>query len=68
MLLRCESGEMDVELAHWWETFQHAKVNERENMLLKREVSKKRRRRRGRGEIVTGDIANPNNSVSNAAE
>ncbi|MEE8222202.1 MAG: polynucleotide adenylyltransferase PcnB [Nitrosomonadaceae bacterium] len=68
MLLRCESGEMDVELAHWWETFQHAKVNERENMLLKGEVSKKRRRRRGRGEIVTGDIVNPNKSVSNAAE
>lgn len=68
MLLRCESGEMDVELGHWWETFQHANVSERENMLLKGEVSsKKRRKRRGRGEIVTGDIANLNNSVSDTA-
>lgn len=67
MLLRCESGEMDVEIGHWWETFQHAKGSERENMLIKIETSKKRRRRRGRGEIVTGDIANLNNSVSDTA-
>lgn len=67
MLLRCESGEIDMELGNWWGTFQHAKVSERENMLFKNEVSKKRRRRRGRSEIITGDIVNTN-SVSSTAE
>jgi poly(A) polymerase len=68
MLLRCESGEIDVEIGHWWGTFQHAKVSERENMLLKGEVSKKRRRRRARSEIVTRNVGNINTSVSDTAE
>ena len=68
MLLRCESGEIDVEIGHWWETFQHAKVSERENMLLRGEASKKRRRRRARGEIVTRNVDNINTSVSDTAE
>lgn len=33
MLLRCKSGEIDVELGNWWKLFQRAKVSERENML-----------------------------------
>jgi poly(A) polymerase len=68
MLLRCESGETDVEIGHWWETFQHAKVSEREKMLLKGEVSKKRRRRRARGEIVTRNVDNINTPVADTAE
>ena len=49
MLLRCESGEIDTELGQWWETFQHAGSEQREAMLLKDEMPKKRRRSRGRG-------------------
>lgn len=68
MLLRCESGEIDVEIGRWWETFQHAKVSEREKMLLKGEASKKRRRRRARGEIVTRNVDNINTPVADTAE
>ncbi|MEY4959894.1 MAG: hypothetical protein RL610_73 [Pseudomonadota bacterium] len=46
MHLRCESGEMDPELGHWWETFQRVGASEREAMLLKDEAPKKRRKRR----------------------
>ena len=48
MLLRCESGEVDMELGKWWEAFQHAGTGEREAMLLKDETQKKRKRSRGR--------------------
>lgn len=68
MLLRCESGEIDKEIGCWWETFQHAKVNERESMLLKGEVSKKRRRRRSRGEVITRNVGSLNNPVSDTTE
>ena len=52
MLLRCQSGEIDMELGNWWQTFQHAKVSDRENMLLRKEAPKKRRKRREYNEIV----------------
>lgn len=64
MLLRCESGEMDKEIGNWWETFQHAKVNEREKMLLNGGVSRKRRRRRSRGEVKSRDVGRLNNPVA----
>ena len=54
MLLRCESGEIDMELGNWWETFQHAKASDREDMLFRNEAPKKRRRRRKKNETVTG--------------
>lgn len=57
MLLRCESGEIDIELGQWWEAFQRADAGEREAMLLKDEVPKKRRKRRSRREPVIGDGA-----------
>jgi poly(A) polymerase len=55
MLLRCESGEIDMELGKWWEAFQHAPAGEREGMLLKDDVPRKRRRSRGRKKSVPGD-------------
>jgi poly(A) polymerase len=67
MLLRCESGEIDMELGNWWETFQHAKVSDRENMLFRNEVPKKRRKRRGRNETVAGNTQHIN-SVSGPTE
>jgi poly(A) polymerase len=49
--LRCASGEMEGELAtlaDWWDRFQHADMEERENMLRPEEAPKKRKRARGR--------------------
>ena len=68
MLLRCESGEVDMELGKWWEAFQHASSGEREIMLLKDETQKKRRRTRsGRkpaSGAVPGDMADNGSSAS----
>lgn len=64
MLLRCESGEVDPELGQWWETFQRVGADEREAMLLKDEVPKKRRKRRRRPETVMGDVINHGNPVT----
>ncbi len=46
--LRCESGELDMELLRWWERFMDAEDEERAHMLVKDEApaGKKRRRRR----------------------
>jgi poly(A) polymerase len=57
MLLRCESGEVDMELGKWWEAFQHASSGEREIMLLKDETQKKRRRNRSGRKPVSGAVS-----------
>jgi poly(A) polymerase len=54
MHLRCESGEMDPELGHWWERFQRVGASEREAMLIKDEAPKKRRKRRSKSESAAG--------------
>ncbi|MEQ1532520.1 MAG: polynucleotide adenylyltransferase PcnB [Sideroxydans sp.] len=46
MLLRCESGEVDVELGAWWEEFQHANDEQRADMLMPDTGGTKKRRRR----------------------
>jgi len=47
LLLRCQSGELPMELAEWWEDFAEADADERAAMLLPNtEPAKKRRRRR----------------------
>ena len=58
MLLRCESGEIDMELGEWWEAFQRAGSGEREAMLLKDETQKKRKRSRGRRKSASSDAEN----------
>jgi poly(A) polymerase len=47
--LRCESGEVDLEAAQWWERFMRAGEEERARMLLPEQPGGKRRRRRRRG-------------------
>jgi poly(A) polymerase len=48
--LRCESGEVDLEAAQWWERFMRAGEEERAGMLLPEGPGGgKRRRRRRRG-------------------
>ena len=67
MLLRCESGEIDMELGNWWETFQHAKASDREDMLFRNEAPKKRRRKRKRNVTLTGSTQSTN-SVSGSVK
>lgn len=44
LCLRCESGEIDKEIAEWWHTFQHASPTSREAMLIKEAPVKRRKR------------------------
>lgn len=48
LLLRCESGETNAELGLWWDEFQSASADRREEMLVPGSggATKKRRRRR----------------------
>ncbi|MDD4911242.1 MAG: polynucleotide adenylyltransferase PcnB [Sideroxydans sp.] len=48
MLLRCQSGEADVELGEWWEEFQHANDDRRAAMLMPDTGAPKKRRRRSK--------------------
>lgn len=48
LLLRCQSGELPMELAQWWDAFYHADPEQRHVMLLPDTQPKKRRRRRSR--------------------
>jgi poly(A) polymerase len=68
MLLRCQSGEVDMELGKWWETFQHASTSDREAMLFKDEAKKKRRRNRGRRTSAPTGTASPDNAVADEPE
>lgn len=55
LLLRCESGELDMEIGQWWERFQHAGEEERKNMLVPGSAGRRRRRRRKPGKTRAGD-------------
>lgn len=46
LLLRCESGEVPMELAEWWDKFAHADNTETRNRMLQPGTSPKKRRRR----------------------
>ncbi len=46
LLLRCESGEMPMELGEWWTEFADASTERRTEMLLPDTSPKKRRRKR----------------------
>jgi poly(A) polymerase len=54
LLLRAQSGEIEGELADWWEKFQHADDAERE-ALLKPETAGPKKRRRSRGRKKSDD-------------
>jgi len=49
LMLRCESGEVNMELGKWWEKFQSASEQEKSDMLVADTTPKKRRRRRKSG-------------------
>jgi poly(A) polymerase len=46
LVLRCDSGEVDAEIAEWWGNFQKADDETRQQMLLPDRGPRKRRRRR----------------------
>jgi poly(A) polymerase len=46
LLLRCESGELPMELAEWWDAFAHADTETRNRMLQPDTAAPKKRRRR----------------------
>jgi poly(A) polymerase len=46
LVLRCDSGEVDAEIAEWWENFQKADEETRKQMLLPDRTPRRRRRRR----------------------
>ena len=59
LVLRCDSGEVDAEIAEWWDNFQKADEETRKQMLLPDRGPRKRRRRRkpGRGNAEPGAAA-----------
>lgn len=55
LLLRCESGELDMELGEWWTGFYDASEDERKSMLIADDNPKRRRRRRKPKSVSAGD-------------
>lgn len=71
LLLRCESGEVPMEVGEWWTRFQHASFEERDQMLLPAPSSgtkKRRRRRRSRGGSKGATEAQSANAVVDTNE
>jgi poly(A) polymerase len=58
LLLRCESGEMPLELGDWWTEFADATNERRTAMLLPDTSPKKRRRKRKKPSSSVGTITN----------
>lgn len=54
LLLRCQSGELPIELAEWWDRFAQADTEQRAAMLLPDTEPKKRRRRSRRKSTADG--------------
>jgi poly(A) polymerase len=46
LVLRCDSGEVDAEVAEWWEAFQSADEDTRQQMLLPDRGPRRRKRKR----------------------
>ena len=58
LLLRAQSGEIDMEIADWWDDFQNADHDRREALLIPDSGPKKRRRRvRGKKPAGEGESA-----------
>ncbi|APV48250.1 poly(A) polymerase [Betaproteobacteria bacterium GR16-43] len=47
--LRAQSGNAPMDIAQWWDRFQHANADEREEMMVEDEAGPKKKRRRRRG-------------------
>ena len=61
--LRAQTGEVDEELAHWWETFQHASDEVREDMVdAQRKVNQPKAG--GARRVKRSDAEHPDHSAS----
>jgi poly(A) polymerase len=58
LLLRCKSGEVDMELGEWWTEFQDASEERRAEMLLPDNGPKKKRRRTKKPGAATSPAEN----------
>jgi poly(A) polymerase len=56
LLLRCESGELPIELGQWWTDFASSEGEKRQAMLLP-DTAPKKRRRRSRKKPATAGIS-----------
>ncbi|MEQ1814029.1 MAG: polynucleotide adenylyltransferase PcnB, partial [Candidatus Nitrotoga sp.] len=56
LLLRCESGEIDMQLGAWWTEFQDASEERRTEMLQTDEAPKKPRRRKKKVVPAPNDV------------
>ena len=65
--LRSASGECPAELTEWWEKFQHASPDVREDMLKPAAIDEKRPRRRRRPRKPGGDGADDAGGTPSAA-
>jgi poly(A) polymerase len=54
-VLRAASGEVDQDIARWWEDFQHAGDTEKEAMLVVEDNPKRRRKRGPRRKKPAGE-------------
>ncbi|RIX45176.1 MAG: polynucleotide adenylyltransferase PcnB [Rhodocyclales bacterium GT-UBC] len=57
LLLRAESGELDIEVGEWWTRFQNAEGEERADMLLPEQAADKKKRRRRKKPANAGNGA-----------
>jgi poly(A) polymerase len=57
LLLRCESGELPMELGEWWTAFANAEGEARTAMLMADSAPKKRRRRNRKKPSATPNVA-----------
>ena len=57
LLLRCESGELPMELGEWWTAFANADGEARTAMLMADSAPKKRRRRNRKKPAATPNVA-----------
>ena len=60
LLLRCESGELPMEVGEWWTTFADANAETRATMLLPDTNPKKRRKRRHKKPAAAPETSNEN--------
>jgi poly(A) polymerase len=69
--LRCESGEVEIEVAQWWDRFMQAGDDERAAMLLPDKGGNKRRRRKRRAprsEGAPGETPGPDGGSEDTGE
>ncbi len=63
MLLRCESGELSMELGEWWKAFLSADSEQREKMLPKQAGAKQSKRRRSRKKASPDQAVEPDHLI-----